>query len=401
MHEIPKRSDVIIIGGGLVGCSMAYYLSCAGAEVTLFEKRNISSGASGRCGGMVVQADGREAKTIESERFLYTRENNKILEGLEEELHYGFEYRQIGSLDIACTEIEWEQLKNITALQKTLGDDEVKLLDNKETRQLCPILGPIVRGSRYRASDGSLNANKLTFAYARAAQKLGAKLQPYTPVDKILIEDNVVRGVSHNYGVSYSRWVVNATNAWASYLTPQIEIVPCKGSAIVTEPVTHFPALVWEAYPDGTMIWGAQHSGGNILFGSAPEIGLNKMKDHYEETVYFEDIEKAIRRFNTLFPDLSEASVIRTWAGTVAFTADALPCLGEIPGIENLIINAGFPVGMSWCPIMGKLGAEVILNRGETSLPIKMFAPSRFNNRTVSWPDNYNYTILQDFINQL
>lgn len=400
MNEIPDGADIIIIGGGLVGCSMAYYLAREGLDVMIFEMRNISSGASGRNGGMVVQADGREVSTIKSKRFLYTRENNKILENLKDELGYDFEYNQIGSIDIACSDLEWEQLKEITELQKSLGDEEIQLLDSKETRDLCPILSPKIKGCRYRPSDGSLNANKLTFAYAMNAKKYGTKIFAHTPILHLLIEDNIVKGVKHLYGESMAQCVVNASNAWASKLTPQIKIIPCKGSAIVTEPVTHFPALVWEAYPDGTMIWGAQHQEGNILFGSAPEFGLESVEDHYNEIVYPDDIDKAVNRFIALFPTFKDVSIIRSWAGTVAFSMDALPCLGEIPDISNLIINAGFPVGMSWCPIMGKLGAELIYNNGETSLPIEIFNPARFNKKTITLPEKYNYTILQDFLNQ-
>jgi sarcosine oxidase subunit beta len=124
------------------------------------------------------------------------------------------------------------------------------------------------------------------------------------------------------------------------------------------------------------------------------------MEDHYSESVYPSDIERAMKRFIALFPALKDVSVIRSWAGTVAFSMDALPCLGEIPGISNLIINAGFPVGMTWCPIMGKLGSELIYNNGKTSLPIDMFNPARFKNRHFIVPEKYNYTILQDFLSQ-
>jgi sarcosine oxidase subunit beta len=400
VNDIPEYADVIIIGGGLIGCSMAYYLAREGLDVTLFERGNISSGASGRNGGMVVQADGREINIIQSNRFLYTRANNEILEHLEEELGYNFEYRQIGSIDIACSDVEWEQLKTIVGVQKSLGDEEIQLLDSREMRDICPIVGPGIKGCRYRPSDGSLNANKLTFAYALSAQKYGAKLFTYTPVACLLVKNDTITGVRHTHGESKARWVVNASNAWASKLTPQIRIIPCKGSAVVTEPVTPFAALVWEAYPDGTMIWGAQHQGGNILFGTAPESGLETMEDHYSESVYPSDIERAMKRFIALFPALKDVSVIRSWAGTVAFSMDALPCLGEIPGISNLIINAGFPVGMTWCPIMGKLGSELIYNNGKTSLPIDMFNPARFKNRHFIVPEKYNYTILQDFLSQ-
>jgi len=401
MNNIPDNTEIIIIGGGLVGCSMAYYLSREGIDVMLFEMRNISSGASGRNGGMVVQTDGREIQTIQSKRFLYTRANNKILENLTEELDYDFEYEQTGSIDIACSEAEYEQLKKVTALQKIMGDEEIQLLDSKETRDLCPIISPNIKGCRYRASDGSLNSNKLTNAYAMKAKEYGAKIFSFTPILDLLIKDNVVKGVKHIHGKSTAKIVVNAANAWASTFTPQIQIIPCKGSAIVTEPTTRFPALVWEAYPDGTMIWGAQHKGGNILFGSAPECGLESVEDHYKETVYPADIDKAVKRFITLFPALKDISVIRSWAGTVAFSLDALPCLGVIPGISNLVINAGFPVGMSWCPIMGKLGAEFIYNEGVTSLPIDIFSPSRFGHVVKTLPSKYNYTILQDYLNQV
>ena len=176
--NFPKETEVVIVGAGLMGCSVGYRLARAGMSVVILEMRNIASGASGRNGGMVTQLDGRDCnKEAILNRLTYTRENNKMLPSLAEELKCDFEYEKDGGIDIATTEEEWEYFeKKLVPFQKKVGDDEVMLLDKKETKKVCPLLSNIAQGARFRPSDGTLNPFQLNLGFAAAAERKGAKI---------------------------------------------------------------------------------------------------------------------------------------------------------------------------------------------------------------------------------
>ncbi len=191
--RVPSRSDVVVIGGGAVGCCIAYYLSKSGKSVTLFEQRNLGSGASGRCGGMVLQLHGRELNIGKIKgRLQLTRESTRLFVGLTQDIG-DFEYRRVGSLDIAFTEAEYEQLKRLVSFQKRAGDDEIQLLDSYETKELMPALGLKITGARYRPTDGNLNPFKLIRNLALAAKKQGARFFTHTKVLKIVSERRCTR----------------------------------------------------------------------------------------------------------------------------------------------------------------------------------------------------------------
>ncbi|MBU2615125.1 MAG: FAD-binding oxidoreductase [Elusimicrobia bacterium] len=239
---LPEKTAIIIIGGGVMGCSIAYRLAKAGQNIVLLESRNIASGASGRNGGMVMQLDGRDFdKDAILNRLTYTRKNNRILENLADELGADLEYTKCGSLDLAWTEKELEYLQKLVKFQKKLGDTEIQLLDRKETKEKCPLITSCALGSRFRSSDGTINPFKLTYGFASRAKKYGAKIFTGVEVKKIVIKDGEVKGVETALGHIKSNWVINATNAWAPNLTGEIDILPLRQVAVVTERV---PALV-------------------------------------------------------------------------------------------------------------------------------------------------------------
>ncbi|MBM4049437.1 MAG: FAD-binding oxidoreductase, partial [Planctomycetes bacterium] len=110
-ETLPKEADVVVVGGGICGCSTAYHLAKAGKRVALLEARNIASGASGRNGGQVIQLDGRDTDADGiMNRLRYSRENNRMLRRFPAELGMEFEHVQIGSLDVASSEEEWDQI---------------------------------------------------------------------------------------------------------------------------------------------------------------------------------------------------------------------------------------------------------------------------------------------------
>ena len=113
MTKIIDKADVVVIGGGAVGTSAAYHLALKKKKVILCEMNNIASGATGRCGGMVVHCYGRELNIEKTaQRLMYTRENTKIMKEYQKSFDIDFEFRQIGCLDIAISEEEFESLKD-------------------------------------------------------------------------------------------------------------------------------------------------------------------------------------------------------------------------------------------------------------------------------------------------
>ena len=352
---IPEKAEIIVIGGGLMGCSIAYYLSKGKKEVVIFEKGNIASGASGRNGGQVIQLEGRDKnpETIKS-RLAITKENNEILKNLEKELNFNFEYQRIGSLDIALSKEEWEDIKETVKAQKKAGDNEIELLDKKETLKLSPVLSDNIFGSRFRPSDGTVNPFFLTYGFAFSAQKLGAKIFTYTPVKRIIKENGKVRGVElENCKKIYSDIVINATNAWSSFLCPEIDILPLRQVAVVTEPVAKLPVYPMEAFIEGDAIFTTtQTESGNLVAGGF-RTQARERNLHYDYSVEPVELSGSSAIFKRIFKGIENISIIRSWSGTMAVTGDCLPCLGKYPGVENLYIAAGFSNGMAYGPIVG------------------------------------------------
>ncbi|HOK57348.1 MAG TPA: FAD-dependent oxidoreductase [bacterium] len=398
MKKIPKKTEIIVIGAGLMGCSIAYYLTKEKKEVVIFEKRNIASGASGRNGGQVIQLEGRDKnpETIRK-RLSITKENNKILKNLEKELNFKLEYQKIGSLDLAITKEEWEDIIKTVEIQKKSGDKEIEILNRKETLKICPVLTDKVYGARYRESDGTINPFFLTYGFAFNSQKNGAKIFTYTPVKKIIKENKKVKGVELENGEKvYSDIVINSTNAWSSFLCPEIDILPLRQVAVVTEPVAKLPVFPMEAFIDGDAIFTTtQTKSGNLVAGGF-KTQARERNLHYDESVEPIEISGSSAIFKRVFKELENISIIRSWSGVMAVTGDCLPCIGKYPDTENLYIAAGFLNGMAYGPIIGKLVSELIVY-GKTSLSIEIFKPERFYKKKINWPKFYNYTILAEF----
>ena len=172
VNKIRKKADVVVIGGGAVGTAVAYQLAAGGKNTILCEKRNLASGATGRCGGMVVHCYGRSLNIEKTSlRLRFTRANTEIMKEYQKTFEIDFEFRQIGCLDIAVDEEEYEELGELVTIQRSLGDSEIELLDKYETLAVMDNLNPdLVFGSRLRRSDGNLNPFYLARAQALEAQ---------------------------------------------------------------------------------------------------------------------------------------------------------------------------------------------------------------------------------------
>lgn len=396
---LPSKTEVIVVGGGAMGTSCAYHLAQRGIEVVLLEWRNLASGATGRCGGMVVQLYGRSLNIEKTkERMALTRENHRILEEWQEELG-DFEFGKQGCLDVAVDEEEWDLFERLVDIQRKLGDHEIELLDRKQTLEVMPSLPQHIIGSRYRPSDGNLNPFKLTHLLAREAKRYSASIFTQTRVEEILEKDGRIMGVRTKRGNIKAKWVVNATNAWASLLTKEVDIAPVREVAMVSEKVPALKSCPLEIRCGGEFAFGTTQTatGGVILGGPAPP---PDKRNYYDEQVTLTEVMKCANYLRELMPLLGGISLIRCWVGTMAFTLDGIPDIGFVPGKEGLIIAAGFAAGMSQAAVVGRIIADLV-TQGDTPFSMEVYDPKRFVGKKAEWPPHpWDLGTLHEFFEQ-
>jgi sarcosine oxidase, subunit beta len=403
MLKVIDKADVVIVGGGAVGTAAAYHISKRGKKVILCEMRNIASGATGRCGGMVVHCYGRDVNIDKTDyRLMFTRANTEIMKEYQKSFEIDFEFRQVGLLDIAISDEEVGQLKKLIKIQRSLGDDEIEYLDKKSTLDLMYNLNPkLIYGSRWRPSDGNLNPFLLARSQALEAQKLGAKIMTQTKVEKILAKNGNIQGVETKDGIIEADWVINASNGWASQLTEGVEVIPVRELAMVTERLPELPPQPFEMLCFGEFAYGAtQTASGNYNLGG-PGPARPPKWDYFDEKIYADEVVKVLTYIGEIFPSMREVAIIRSWVGTMGFTPDAMPSIGPMPGIKGLFITAGYADGMSWAAVSGRTAAEYICD-GKTSLPIEQMDPGRFlRKEKFTWPQCYDLTVCHDYLTEL
>lgn len=390
---------VVVIGGGLVGASVAYYLSIFGMKVTLVEQRNLASGASGRNGGMIMKIDGRDNNPAEIlKRLVYVNENDRLLDGLSREFDDDFGVRRRGSLDIATTDGEVGLLRNLVKMQKEdTGDEEIRFLEAAELRRLSPFLSPVCLAARLRPSDGCLFPFRLVHTLCASAAERGVQVKTWTKVEEILIDKSGVGGVRTSDGIIESDCVVVAANGWTKTLLPDFPVMPLRSLAVLTEPVPPIPVLTFEAELKGKIIYGCtQTERGGILVGGPPDRPAPR-EGQFNEDVTFQEMKINSSILPDIFPPLKKLHLIRAWAGTMGITPDGLPCVGRVGGCNGLYAAAGYSNGMSWGLVTGKLLAELIA-AGGSSISLDTLDPGRFAGRELSWPPEYDYTVLAEFL---
>jgi sarcosine oxidase subunit beta len=397
-----KTADVIVVGGGAMGSSTAYQLSKRGLKVILCEMRTLASGATGRCGGMVVHCYGRDTNIDKTgERLKFTRANTKMLEEFQQELDIDYEFRKVGCLDIASSEEEYDHLKELVSIQKRQGDDTIELLDKQQTFDLMPTLNKeLIFGSRWRPDDGNLSPYKMVHAFARGAQKNGAEILIHTPVKKLLVKDSTVYGVEVLEGEIHAPHVVCCTNAWSQYLFEEgKQILPVREVACVTEAIGPVPPMAFEFLLKGEFAYGCtQTKTGNLSVGG-PAHPIEKNLGYYNEVVTYNEVRRLAYYLSEIFPKLRDLKLIRSWAGTMAFGPDGLPIIGKSYLVKNLHIAAGFAAGMSQECIVGKILTESVCGDESTvGFDLGIYDPIRFAGKTFVWPEPYDLSILHDYL---
>lgn len=366
-----KKADIVIIGGGVVGCSIAYNLAKLGAKnIILLEKNTLASGATGRCGAGIRQQFGTKMNCI------LARESIKIFENLSQELEYDIELNQGGYLILAYTEKEVNQFKKNVALEQSLNI-KARFITVEEAKEIVPPLNTEgILAATFCPTDGHANPFKTNFAYAEAAERLGVKIYTFTEVKEIETENHKIVAVNTDKGKVLTPIVVNAAGGYSGIIGKMVGVdIPVysqRHQILITEPVDPLFRPMLMSFSRNFYCQQTPH--GSIIMGFGDP---NERKDG-DIGSSWQFAQEMAQKMTAVLPLLKEVSMVRQWAGLYNMSPDAQPILGEHPQIEGFYMAIGFSGhGFMLAPITSKLIAELILKR-KTSLPIDKLDIGRF-----------------------
>ena len=389
-----KIVDVVVVGGGVIGSSVAYCLAKKGVRVIVVEKKEgLSFGASGANQG------GCSLQLFEPPVLELARESLELYKNLSEEIGCDIEYENVGSLVCSVDEKQYPDMEKHVQNKRREGMN-VRLMEGHELRKLEPTLGEDVVVGVEEWDSCTVNPFKVNYGLAYAARKLGTEFLFSSQVKKIETDKGRIASVITDREKIKTKFLVNAAGAWASEIGEMLGLtIPVRarrGQIIITEPVplnkrwryildadyltTAFDLAAIEKSKDPRIKLGVagsyiQEKSGNWTIGSSRDFA------GYDNRVTMQTLKYIAKRVVKFVPKLKDISCIRTFAGLRPFCyGDGLPILSKIKNPQNFVIAAGHAgEGMTLAPITGKLIAELI-TESRTSLSIDAFSFSRFKN---------------------
>ncbi|MCR4830614.1 MAG: FAD-binding oxidoreductase [Pseudobutyrivibrio sp.] len=370
-------ADVIIVGGGIIGCATAYYLSKRGKSVIVLEASdNIGNGGSTRNGGGVRQS-GRDPRELPLA--MYGIE--KLWPGLSEELGVDCEYHKEGNLRLGKTKKHLEILQGLTDRAVACGLD-VRMVDANEVKEINPYLSDEVIGASWCPTDGHANPMVTTLAFYSKARENGVR---FITGEKVLGLKKIrgrVREVVTENSVYEGDYVVVAAGYESREILATVGIdVPMHRElleCLVTEAEPHmFNQMLGTAEAD---FYGHQSDHGSFVFGGSSGIELNNKDIGMENSPSNSAITAPCicRGIMKYFPDLENAKIVRTWAGYVDTSQDGVPVLGEVEEVPGLIIACAFTGhGFGIAPAVGEQ-LSMLITEGSTAIDLSELRYDRF-----------------------
>ena len=375
-----KTSDVIIIGGGIIGCATAYYLAKAGQRnVTVLEGSPfIGNGGSSRNGGGVRQS-GRDPRELPIAMWGI----QTLWPTLSEELDYDCEYHQGGNLRLGKTEEHQKILQGLTDRAVACGLD-VTMITGDEAREICPYLSDEVTCASWCPTDGHANPMTTTLAFYRRARQLGVHFYTNQKVTKIQKIHGRARKVFTEGGNVYEADEIllaaglQSRDIMAS-VGLDVPMVSQKCEVIVTEAE---PPMFWQMLGTaGADFYGHQTNHGSFVFG-----GFSGFEDYDKDDGTPINTSQALsvssRAILQYFPALANAKVVRNWAGWIDMCKDGVPVLSKVDEVPGLTLACAFTGhGFGIGPAVGKLLSELILDE-PLSVSLDALRYDRFHSLT-------------------
>ncbi|MBL6931901.1 MAG: FAD-dependent oxidoreductase [Rhodospirillales bacterium] len=367
--QLPTQAQVVIVGGGVVGCSLAYHLTKLGwTDVVLLERKQLTCGTTWHAAGLVGQLRATQNMTKLAQ---YTA---GLFGDLEEETGQATGFAQHGSLSLATSEGRFEELKRGASMARVFGL-EVEVISGREAQSMWPLINiDDVVGAVFLPKDGKVNPIDVTQALAKGAKNGGVKIFEDTKVTAVHTENGRVTGVATDRGDIKAEVVVNCAGMWARELGlmagANIPLHAAEHFYIVTENFEGMtPGLPVLRDPDNCAYF--KEDAGKLLLGAFEPVskpwGMDGIPEDFSFTQlpddfdHFEPIlETAMRRL----PALENVGIQLFFNGPESFTPDDRYLLGPTPEVENFYVAAGFnSTGIQSSGGAGKVLADWIVNK--------------------------------------
>ncbi|MGN6550686.1 MAG: GcvT family protein [Pararhizobium sp.] len=386
--DLPSSARVVIIGGGIIGCSLAYHLTKLGwSDVLLLEQGSLSGGTTWHAAGLVGQLRSHANMTG------LIRYSTELYASLEAETGLATGWKNCGSLSVARTPDRMTALKRTAAAARAQGV-AVEVITPREAGELWPVMATDdLLGAVWLPGDGKANPTDLTQSLAKGARNRGARIIERVRVTAITVKDGVATGVETDRGPVAAEIVVNCAGQWARKIGLMAGVsVPLHSAEhmyIVTGRIEGVhPDLPVMRDPDG-YIYFKEEVGGLVMGGFEPQAkpwGMEGIPDDFEFALLPDDwdqFEILMENALTRVPQLAEVEVRKFYNGPESFTPDNNFILGEAPELKNFFVGAGFnSMGIASAGGAGRALAEWIVE-GEPTLdlwPVDIRRFAGFNN---------------------
>ncbi len=382
---VPKQARVVVVGGGIIGCSVAYHLAHMGwKDVVLLERDKLTSGTTWHAAGLIVTFGSTSETSTEMRK--YTRD---LYARLEAETGQPTGFKPCGFIEVATEKDRLEEYRRVSAFNRYCGVD-VHEISPANVKELFPLarVDDILAGF-YVKEDGQANPVDITMALAKGARMQGATILEGVPATGFLHERGVVKGVKTPYGDIASEYVVNCTGMWARQLGASAGVnIPLQSAEhyyLLTERIPGLAATFPVLEDPGSYGYFREEVGGMLLglfepvcapwnVGGVPQdFSFGEIPPDWDRMGQY--VEKAMQRV----PVLLETGVRKLFCGPESFTPDLQPVVGESPELKHYFVAAGLnSIGILTGGGLGRVLAHWIIN-GRADVDITGFNIDRLH----------------------
>ncbi len=368
--------EVAIVGGGVIGAAVAYFLAKRGVSCSLMDRGRIGGAASNAASGILSHSPGESQYSRLARRSLALF--HELTPTIREESGIDIEFAECGDLTLAMNESDAIALRGLANQLSSMGEDSA-WIDGRELREMEPLLNPAIPGAMYAPESCRVNNQRLANALAKAAERHGAQISQGVEVTGLHVENGGVVGVSERRGVTFADTVVLAAGAWTGGMdrwlygdealsrTRTSMVNPVKGVNLNVQPlhgavsrIIHGSWGILVPRNDGSMIVGA----------TVEEAG-------FDDRVTGGDIHSILGVASALMPSVLDAEINWSVAGLRPGSGDELPVIGRMPNYDNVVVASGhYRNGILLSLATGEAVSDLI--EGSSGLSISDFDPARF-----------------------